>query len=383
MSHSKKKIIIVGPAYPYRGGNSLFISYVYETLSNHFQVKLFNYKILYPTILFPGSTQFDESQIVVKKVPNIRIVNSISPWNWIRVATKLKKEEADLIVFDWWHPFFAFCHFVITFLVRKKYKGRIAFITENVISHESHFIDRLLSKIGLRNADKFIALSDQVEKDLQEISKGRKIYKSQLPIFDVYNAKRGHEPFSKEDFGFSKTDKVLLFFGYVRKYKGLDILLNSLPTLIRMDSAIKLLIAGEFYEDPKPYYEIIKSLGIQNYIKIENKFISNEEVYKYFDSSDLVLLPYRSATQSGILNIAYAFKKPVIVTKVGGLSEFVEDEKTGIIIPTANVEEIRRGVERFYQIKDKINFEENIKALVVHNSFNILPELFDTIFSDL
>lgn len=382
MSLVKKKIILIGPAYPYRGGNSLFVSYVYETLSKNFQVKLYNYKLLYPSLLFPGSTQFDKSQTLVKKVANIRILNSISPLNWINVASKLKKENADLIVFDWWHPFFSFCHFVVSFLIKKKYKGKILFITENVISHESHFIDRILSKIGLKNADLFLALSDQVEKDLQEISNGRKIYKSQLPIFDVYDVEKTDKSFSKKNFGFSETDKILLFFGYIRKYKGLDILLKALPGLTKIDPTIRLLIAGEFYDDPKPYFEIIKSLKLEKYVVIENKFISNEEVYKYFNSSDLVVLPYRSATQSGILNIAYAFRKPVLVTNVGGLVEFVENEKTGLIVPSVSIEDIINGVVEFFDLRDKINFRENINNIVIRNSFNVLPDLFYKILDD-
>ena len=161
-----KKIIIIGPAYPYRGGNSLFVSHVYDVLKNQFDVKIYNYKLLYPSLLFPGKTQFDESGKTIKKAPNERLVNSINPFNWIKVASLIKNEKADLVVFDWWHPFFSFCHFTISFLLKSNYRDKILFITENVISHEGNAVDKILTKLGLSNASSFLALSEKVEKDL-------------------------------------------------------------------------------------------------------------------------------------------------------------------------------------------------------------------------
>ncbi len=383
MSETRKKIIIIGPAYPYRGGNSLFVSHVYDILSSRFKVKIFNYKLLYPAFLFPGTTQYDNSASTIKKAPNERIVNSISPFNWIKTASLLVKENADMIVFDWWHPFFSFCHFTISFLIKKKYKGRILFITENVISHESHFIDKMLTKLGLKNASMFLALSDKVEKDLGWISKNKKIYKSELPVYDCYNtADTILSGSAKKELGFEAEDKILLFFGYVRKYKGLDVLLNAMPGLIEYDKSLRLLVVGEFYEEEKSYFEAINSKGLDKFVKIINKFIPNEEVNRYFAPADLVVLPYRSATQSGILNVAYGFSKPVLVTDVGGLAEFVEQDKTGFIIKPDSTVEIVNGVKKFYKFKDKINFEENIHSLVNKNSFNNLPELFDRIIKE-
>jgi len=145
----KKKIILIGPAYPYRGGNALFVTHTYEALKDHFEVKIYNYKLLYPSLLFPGTTQFDESKEQVFKVPNERIVSSINPFNWIKVAKRLKKENADLVVFDWWHPFFGLCHGAISWLIRKNYNNKILFITENVVSHEANAVDKFLTKMGL------------------------------------------------------------------------------------------------------------------------------------------------------------------------------------------------------------------------------------------
>ncbi len=378
-----KKIIIIGPAYPYRGGNSLFISHVYDILKNKFDVRIYNYKLLYPSILFPGKTQFDESGKTIKQAPNKRLVNSINPFNWFKVASLIKDENADLVVFDWWHPFFSFCHFAISKLIKSKYKNKILFITENVISHEANVIDKSLTKIGLSNAYAFLSLSEKVEKDLEFVADDRKVYRSELPVYDCYNFDEQKKITStKKDFGFDENSKLLLFFGYVRKYKGLDLLIDALAELLKKDSTYKLLAAGEFYDDEKYYRDKVESLNLVNSVKLLNEFIPNEEVAKYFQPSDLVVLPYRSATQSGILNLAYGFFKPVLVTNVGGLAEFVDDGKTGYVIKPDSQKDLIDGIINFFAQREKINFEENIKKRVSQNAFNNLPELFDKIITD-
>lgn len=378
-----KKIIIIGPAYPYRGGNALFVSSLYEILKDHFLVKIYNYSLLYPSLLFPGKTQLDESKQLIKKIENVRIINSISPFNWVKVAFKLKKENADLIIFDWWHPFFSFCHFSISLMIKKDYKRKIVFITENVISHEGHFIDRILTRLGLRNANSFLALSDIVINTLNDFKFNKKIYKSELPVYDWYiKETKNFSSMKKEDFGFQSTDKLLLFFGYIRKYKGLDILLNSLKLLVDEDKSYKLLVVGEFYENQEFYKDIIENKRLQEFVKVVNEYVPNEEVSKYFEVCDLVVLPYRSATQSGILNIAYGTLKPVVVTNVGGLSELVEDEKTGIIVNDVNPKSVADGIRKFFKLSKSTNFAENIKQKTSANLFNKIPELINQIIRD-
>jgi glycosyltransferase involved in cell wall biosynthesis len=377
-----KKIIIIGPAYPYRGGNSLFVSHVYDILKNRFDVKIYNYKLLYPSLFFPGKTQFDESEKTIKKAPNERLINSINPFNWIKAASLIKKEKADLVVFDWWHPFFSFCHFTISFLIKSVYRNKILFITENVISHEANAIDKILTKLGLSNASSFLALSEKVEKDLEFVEKSRNVYRSELPVYDSYNFNEQKIISTKKDLDFDENSKLLLFFGYVRKYKGLDLLLNALAELIKKDSSYKLLVAVEFYDDEKFYREKVESLNLNAHVKLLDDFIPNEEVSKYFEPSDLVVLPYRSATQSGILNLAYGFLKPVLVTNVGGLAEFVDNGKTGYVIKPDSQEDLVNGIIIFFEQREKINFAENIKNRISQNAFNSLPELFEKIISD-
>lgn len=379
----KKKIILIGPAYPYRGGNALFVTHTYESLKNHFDITIYNYKLLYPSFLFPGTTQFDKSQEQVFNVPSERVVNSINPFNWFKVAGLLKKENADLVVFDWWHPFFGFCHGVISFLISKKYRNKILFITENVVSHEANAVDKFLTRIGLSSTSKFLALSGIVEKELQQFSKGKKVYRSELPVYDCYKqAESLNVKKLKLEFGFAEDSLVLLFFGYVRKYKGLDILIEAFPKILSAIPNAKLLIVGEFYDNPAEYFDLIKKFNIEEQLKVINQFVPNEDVGKYYQAADLVILPYRSATQSGILNVAYGFYKPVIVTNVGGLAEFVDEGKTGFVVQPNSPETIAEGVQKFLSVKDKTDFQTFIGQRNQKNSFNQLPEVFEKILND-
>lgn len=381
---SKKKIIIIGPTYPYRGGNSLYVSHLYESLNSDFDVKIFNYKVLYPSLLFPGTTQYDVSNSVLKNTPNERLINSISPFNWIKIAKRINNENPDLIVFDWWHPFFAFCHRAISQLLKPELKKKVLFITENFISHESRSLEHLLTKFGLKKATSFLALSAQVENDLATISSGRKIYRSELPIFDCYEINKDESDLTaREALGYKKDDLVLLFFGYIRKYKGLDLLIDTFPSIIKLFKDAKLLIVGESYEDINFYKEKIKQTGCENSIVLENKFVPNEEVGKYYLAADAVILPYRSATQSGILNIAYGFSKPVIVTKVGGLSEFVLNEQTGIIVEPDSIEDLVQGVKRFVELRNDVDFTANIKDFVQKNGFANISKLVLQIIEEI
>ncbi|MDZ7623148.1 MAG: glycosyltransferase [Ignavibacteriaceae bacterium] len=203
----------------------------------------------------------------------------------------------------------------------------------------------------MNSASKFLALSGIVEKEVQQFSKGKKVYRSELPVYDCYNQTETQDIKKlKREFGFEEDSLVLLFFGYVRKYKGLDILIEAFPKILSDNPNARLLIVGEFYDDPKEYFELIKKLKIEDKVKVINQFVPNEDVAKYYQAADIVILPYRSATQSGILNVAYGFYKPVIVTDVGGLAEFVDEGKTGFVVkPNSPDANCRRSSRNFFQ----------------------------------
>lgn len=376
---SRKKILLIGPAYPYRGGNPLYISFVYDILKEDFDIKVINYILLYPSILFPGTTQKDVSEKTIKSVPSIRLINSINPFSWLKTANFIKKQNADLIIFDWWNPFFGPSHYSISKLIRKKYRDRILFITENIISHEGRFIDRFLTKLGLKNTDYFLALSHKVENDLKQLY-SKPVFRSELPIYAGYSFNENlNQDEEKENLGYKKDDIVILFFGYVRKYKGLNILIDSIPAVISGNPKVKFLVVGEFYDSYNKYQNQIDILKIKDNIKVLNKFVPNEDVGKYYTAADLVALPYLSATQSGILNIAYGFRKPVIVTRVGGLADDVIEEKTGFIVEPQNSEEIAKKILFFTENKNNINFKLNIESKIKNHKFNEMPKLIGDI----
>jgi glycosyltransferase involved in cell wall biosynthesis len=242
---------------------------------------------------------------------------------------------------------------------------RIVFITENFISHEARFIDTFLTKLGLKNADHFIALSKIVENDLKILAGKRKIHRAELPPFDLYVLPDSKEiEQERKSIGFTNEDNILLFFGYVRKYKGLDILIKAMPEIISLNPNAKLLIVGEFYDDPTSYLEMINGLGIEKSVKVLNRFVKNEEVGLYYGMSELIILPYRSATQSAVLNVSYSFEKPVVATRVGGLEEFVENEATGFLVEPDSAEALAEGINKYFNLKDKIDFKANIKKKI-------------------
>lgn len=374
-------IVIIGPAYPYRGGNALFVTHLFRMLQREFDVTLINYRLLYPSFLFPGTTQYDRSE-KTDAVPNHRWVNSINPWTWWQTARRINRLNPDLIVLDWWNPFFGPCHFGISWFLTPALKKRILVITENVISHEGRWIDKMLTAIGLRQAAAFLCLSQTVESDLQRIRKMRKVYRSELPIYDIYEKQQSAGVPVRSSLGIPSTAKVILFFGYIRAYKGLDVLIKAFGTVRKRLHDAVLLIVGESYEPIERYRSLIHENGVESATVLVDRFVANEEVASYYESCDVVALPYREATQSGILNIAYGCLKPVIVTRVGGLSEFVDDEKTGLIVPPESPDALADAIVRFFELRERVPFADHIRRRVAANAFEKLPELFHQIIQD-
>lgn len=361
MTHPAK-IIVVGPGYPFRNGQSVFLSTLCHQLSSEYKVELVNYTLLYPKFLFPGSSQFDNSKDNKTIFPNKRMLSSLNPISWWRTAKYIQRQRPDVIAIDWWHPFFGPCNRFLTNFLPKKLRKKVIFITENVISHEANGVDKMLTKFGLKNAQGFLALSESVDKYLNTMFH-KKVFRSALPIYDFYkNGYTASTNDAKDTFGLKPEDRVFLFFGLIRKYKGLDLLLEAFATLCKTHKNIKLLVAGDFYEPSEPYFDLIKKFHLEDAVLMENRYIPNEEVPRYFQASDVVVLPYRSATQSGILSMAYGFRKPVVVTNVGELGALVEARKTGIVVQESTVEAIADGLSEYLKLQEAgAPFEQNIE----------------------
>lgn len=358
------KIIIVGTAYPMRGAFAQLNAILYSYLNKKYEVKIYSFLRQYPKLLFPGKTQEEKGEELVK-VPNeknVISIDSINPFNWISVGNRIGKEKPDLLIFRYWIPFFAPCFAVISYIAKRKSGAKVLFICDNVIPHEKRLGDKLLTKIAFSQVDYFLVQSKSVEDDLLKFSKGKPYKVSFHPIYNIFGdklSKNDAKTFIKQEYGIDlDNDKVLLFFGYVRKYKGLNYLLDAMPGILKQNN-VKLLVVGEFYEDEELYREKIKELGLEDNVVILSDFVPNERVRYFFSASDVVLLPYSSATQSGITHVAYYYDKPVIATNVGGLAESVIDGKTGFVIQPESPEAITDAVNKFYNENHEEEFSAN------------------------
>jgi glycosyltransferase involved in cell wall biosynthesis len=377
------KIVLIGPAYPLRGGNALFIAHLYAALAENNEVTVISFSRLYPGFLFPGVRQVDISATPIKKHPALAIIDCLNPATWYKAAKMAAAMNPDLLVFTWWNPFFG----PIVKTIATSYKRRtgkpVVVIAENVVSHESRWIDKYLTMMALRTANRFLVLSGVVEDEIRKLFPSTKVYKSSLPVYDCY---RVGEPLTqkqaKERLNLAGKN-VILFFGYIRGYKGLMNLIEAFPLIKEVVENAHLLVVGEYYDDPKPYRDAVERLGFSANVTEVAEYVANEDVHLYFEAANVAVLPYNGATQSGILSIAYGFSKPVIVTDVGGLAELVDDGKTGFIVPPHDNRKLAEAVIRYFKEGREAEFAANIVKKREKNSFNRIHEVFEDIRDDL
>ena len=367
------RIVLIGPTYPFRGGISHYSTLSYDILSKKHDVKFISFNRQYPDSLFPGKTQKDNSQKPLK-AESLAIIDSLNPLSWVKVIREVKKFNPDLTIFQWWTPFFSPCYTFISFFIKKF--SKIVYIIHDLIPPEKNITDKLFTKIAFLNTSWFILHSKKDEEGLKLIKKDAKLKIIPHPIYSVFKELYTNNGNNKlrSSLGLKSTDKLILFFGYVRKYKGLKYLIKSMPKVLNEINNCHLLIVGEFYEDENKYRKLIKELGVSQNIKIINKYIPNEEVGNYFTSSDVVVLPYTQISQSGVVQIAYGFKKPVISTKIGGLPDVVRDGVTGILVPPEDYEALAQGIIKYFKENDPKLFEKNIISEINRFSWERLDE---------
>lgn len=341
------KIIIIGPAHPLRGGLASFNERLAkEFISQGDDVSIYTFSLQYPSFLFPGTTQYSSEPAPTGL--SIKVcINSINPFNWIAVGKELQKMKPDIIVVRYWLPFMGPSLGTILRSVKKNNHTKIVTIADNIIPHEKRFGDNAFTKYFVKPVDAFITMSEKVLKDLKQFSNkpARQIIH---PLYDNFGEKIDKAD-ARKYLNINADDKIILFFGFIRKYKGLDLLLEAM-SLINLKSEIrnlKLLIAGEFYEDRKPYDDLIEKLNIESSLILRTDFIADSEVKYYLSATDFVVQPYRNATQSGVTPLAYHFEKPMLVTNVGGLAALVPDKKAGIVCES-NAESIAAGINELY-----------------------------------
>ena len=326
-----KSVVIIGPAFPLRGGG---LSTFNERLAREFnhqgyETQLYTFSLQYPSFLFPGTSQY--STEVAPKDLDIKVcINSINPFNWIKVGMELAKLKPDLIVVRFWIPFMGPCLGTILRFVRKNQHTRIVCIADNIIPHEKRFGDNLLTKYFIKPIHAFITMSENVFSDLRKFEPIKPAILVNHPLYDNFGAIVSKTE-ARNHLTLPIDKKIILFFGFIRHYKGLDLLIEAMADQRVKDAEIVLLVAGEFYKDPKPYLEQIKHLGLEKSIILKTQFIQDDEVRYYICASDLVVQPYRNATQSGVTPLAYHFEKPMLVTNVGGLPMMVPNGKVGLV----------------------------------------------------
>jgi D-inositol-3-phosphate glycosyltransferase len=350
-------VVIIGSAWPFRGGLAAYN----ERLAKEFQkmdsrVTIETFTLQYPKFLFPGKTQYADWEAPT----DLKIqatVNSINPFNWIRVGQRLRKEKPDLVVFKYWIPFMGPCFGTIGRLIKKNHHSVIVTIFDNIIPHEKRPGDKAFTRYFIKPVDAFVAMSQSVIEDIRQFDTKKPRAFCPHPLYDNFGEKISKQE-AKQHLGLSNGDDYILFFGFIREYKGLDLLIKAFAAERFRITNKKLLIAGEFYTDPKPYLDLIKAHDLADQVILRTDFIPDDEVRYYFSASDLVVQPYRSATQSGITQIAYHFDKPMIVTNVGGLPEMVPHGHAGFVV-SRDPDEIADAISEFYDKRLEEIFSRN------------------------
>ena len=374
----KRSVIIIGTAYPFRGGG---MSTYNERLARAYQqrgdeVTIYTFSLQYPGFLFPGKTQYSNDP--APSDLNIKVaVNSVNPLNWIKVGREIKKLRADIVIIRYWMPFMAPCLGTIARIIRRNKLSKVVAITDNIIPHEKMPGGKLLSQYFVKSCDGFIAMSRAVLADLEIFDKTRPRLFSPHPLYDNFGAAVS-KSFAKKQLGLEDGINYILFFGFIREYKGLDLLIKAFADEHFRKLPVKLLIAGEFYIDGKPYLELIDKLRLKDYIVLRTEFIENSEIVNYFCACDIVAQPYKDATQSGVTQIAYHFDKPMLTTNVGGLSEMVPDGKVGYVV-APDVNEITVALLRFFNENKEEEFSANAAIEKKRFSWDILLERIDSV----
>jgi len=351
-------LVIIGPGWPLRGGLSAFDEQLARTFNeNKVESTIVSFSLQYPSLLFPGTTQYS-NEPAPKEVTIFSIINSINPFNWIRVGLRLRKQKPDLIIVRYWIPFLAPSLGTICRIAKSNKHTKVISIVDNMIPHEKRLGDRQLTSYFAKSVDGFLTMSQKVSNDVKAFS-DKPIVLSPHPIFAHFG-----NPILKSEarkiIGQQEEDKIILFFGFIRHYKGLDMLLKAMATDTIKNANIKLMVVGEFYENAQPYYDLIKTLSIEDRIILHTQFVPDEEVKNFVCSADFIIQPYRNATQSGVTPLAYHFEIPMLVTNVGALADTVPHGKIGFVVEPS-VEAIANGITQLYD-KGALYFKPHIQA---------------------
>ncbi len=342
------KVIILGPAWPYRGGIAAFSERLArEYQSQGHEVELVTFTLQYPGFLFPGKTQFSTDP-APEGLKIKRMLSSVNPFSWLRTGRYIRRQRPDKVISAFWLPFMAPSFGTALRIARRKGTRRVA-ILHNLIPHEHRIGDKFFARYYVRSNDAIVTLSRSVLTDIDQFDPQQKrprVY-SPHPLYDHYGVNIDRDE-ALRLIGLPTDHRYLLFFGFIREYKGLDLLLSAMADERLEQMGVRLIVAGEFYGDPKPYEEQLARLDLGDRVVMHTDFIPDSEVNRYFCAADLVVQPYKSATQSGVSQIAYHFEKPMVVTRVGGLPEIVPDGKAGFVVEP-DAQDIADAIVRYFK----------------------------------
>ncbi len=373
------KIVILSAAYPFRGGIANFTNLLVKSLEDKNEVTVYTFTRQYPGLLFPGKTQL-EPEGTKPVINSIRILDSVNPLSWKKTGRIIRDANPDLLIFNFWMPFFAPSFGTVAKIVRKNRNTKLLAVCHNIVPHESKPGDVILTKYFLKNIDYFVLLSEKVKDDLLKFMPSAKYKVLFHPVYSIFGDAVDKEK-AKEYLNI-KSDKVLLFFGLIREYKGLDVLLKAF-SLVKEKIDVKLIVAGEFYDNKQKYMNLIKELNLEGYVDIIDRYIETGEVKYYFSAADAVVLPYKDATQSGIVQVAVNFGKPLIGTTAGGLKEIIENDVNGYLVSPGNHEELAEAIVKFYIENKESGFSGNIKKIADKFSWQTFAdELLNLVFDN-
>ena len=372
------RIILLGTAHPYRGGLASFNERLAKQfVSEGHETEILTFSLQYPGFLFPGKTQFTDGPAPAD-ITITRVLNSVNPFNWIKTGRLIRKKRPDILLIKYWHPFMSPSFGTVAKIAGRNRSTRVICIFDNVIPHEKSLIDRILTGYFVKNINGAIVMSGSVLFDLKTFRIDIPVEYNPHPLYDNYGTAIPRKE-ALEKLKLPAQNSYLLFFGFIRAYKGLDLLLKAFADKRLRDRRLKLIVAGEFYDNPKPYKELLQKMEIEEDVILYDRFIREDEVALFFSAADLVVQPYRSATQSGVTQIAYHFGKPMLVTDVGGLSEIVVDGKCGYVVKP-EPEPVTEAILDYFDNNRCIEFEEEVKKEKERFSWNKLTSAIVDIY---
>lgn len=352
------KIGLLGPAHPLRGGISQYLALLAGELAKEHEVHYLSLIRQYPSFLFPGQSQKDPSTKPLV-VPNEPVLDPMNPLTWQRAARRAKELSLDALAYKWWMPFFGPSYAPV--LSGARAGGAVTImIADNLVPHEKRPFDAAFTRLVTDRTDGYLVMSEAVEKDLLRMKPDAPYRRVPHPVYAQYGAEGRDRTTARQKAGLPPEGDVLLFFGFVRRYKGLDILIEALPHVLRF-RAVTLVVAGEFYEPKEPLLARIAALGLTDRVRVLDRYVADEEVGDLVAAADVVVLPYRSATQSGVVLVAYAGGCPVVSTRVGGLPEVVFEDRTGHLVPPEDPKALAEAILTFYEKGGRAAYEPSVR----------------------